>query len=261
MREIVTLARRDPAGAGIAILGPLLIVLLVLTLAERYAVPQLLSRMPASRLLEAPPPQWLASARRADVLTVPGIAIAYWGRPDAPYGAAVTSAARPYRAIVVHYTTDAPIVRLVQYQHNGDSGRGGHFGYHIYIDRAGRVLQGAPLTVRTNHVKPRGARERRDGPGRMIDSTNSIGVSLVGACVPAGRGLTGQCSREHVTAEQMGTGMAVIAALQSRYAIPCRSIYGHGELQTDRASFEGSTLTTRWRAACDLPALPIVAAH
>jgi hypothetical protein len=47
--------------------------------------------------------------------------------------------------------------RFVKYQHNGDASRGGnHFGYHVYAFPSGDIVQGAPLSVRTNHIKPRG---------------------------------------------------------------------------------------------------------
>ncbi|MEL6289739.1 MAG: hypothetical protein AAFQ35_13290, partial [Pseudomonadota bacterium] len=59
---------------------------------------------------------------------------------------------------------------------------------------------------------------------------------------------------EFVTAAQLGAGLALIKALQARYRLPCHAVFGHGDLQTDRATFEGATLRDRVRAGCSVPA-------
>lgn len=198
-----------------------------------------------------PPHAWREAARGSDVLAVPGTPIAYWGRIDAPYGDRVTRHAKAPLAIVVHFTDETPAVTLVEYGHRADPHRGNAaYGYHFYIDRAGRVLQGAPLGVRTNHVKPSHAGERV-GATTHLDGSNTIGVALIGACrSPPLSPITYRCPSDQPTAAQVASGLAVVAALQQRFSMPCTAIYGHGELQTDRKSFEGQTLTERQRRRC-----------
>lgn len=198
-----------------------------------------------------PPPRWLSLSRQDDVLVVPGLRVAYWGRPDAPYGGKVTRNAKAPVAIIVHFTDETPATTLVEYGHRADPNRGNAaYGYHIYIDRAGRILQGAPLGVRTNHIKPAHAGERIPGTTHL-DGANTIGVSLIGACrSPPLSPITYRCNADTPTSAQIESGMAVIAALQQRFAIPCAAVYGHGEMQTDRKSFEGATLTARHRRRC-----------
>jgi hypothetical protein len=48
----------------------------------------------------------------------------------------------------------------------------------------------------------------------------------------------------------------VIRALQARYGMRCTEVYGHGDLQTDRQSFEGYRLSRLARAACHVPEVP-----
>ena len=59
-----------------------------------------------------------------------------------------------------------------------------------------------------------------------------------------------RCSDEYTTKRQLRAGLASIRALQARYDIDCGEVYGHGELQTDRAAFEGATLTRLARETC-----------
>jgi Fe-S cluster biogenesis protein NfuA len=198
-----------------------------------------------------PPMTWREAARDSDVLAVPGLQVAYWGRPDAPYGGKVTRNAKAPVAVIVHFTDETPIATLVEYGHRPDPNRGNAaYGYHLYIDRVGRILQGAPLSVRTNHVKPSHASERIGGTVHL-DGANTISVSLIGACrSPPLSPVTYRCSEERPTAAQIESGLAVIAALQQRFSIPCAAVFGHGDLQTDRKSFEGATLTQRHRRRC-----------
>jgi N-acetylmuramoyl-L-alanine amidase len=251
--SILAIARSDPIGAGIIVFCVLFLMAIAIHLIADVIELQRPSSPPrrALRPLTRPPAAWLAAARPDDVLTIPGVPVAYWGNPAAPYGARVTSEATRFRAIVVHFTDETPVISLVKYGHARDNTRGGaSFGYHIYIDPQGRVLQGAPLGVRTNHVKPMTATERLTA-GRHIDGTNSIGVSLIGACrSPRLVAITYQCRLETPTAEQLAAGAEVVAALRKRFSIPCAEIYGHGDLQRDRKSFEGRTLSRLARTAC-----------
>jgi hypothetical protein len=199
-----------------------------------------------------PPETWQAVAKSTDQLEVKGLQVAYWGKPDAPYGDRVTRAAKTPAAIIVHFTDETPAATLVAYGHRPDPARGGSsFGYHFYIDAAGRVLQGAPLSVRTNHIKRAQAPERT-GFALDLDGANTIGISLIGACrSPRLSPITYRCTSETPTAAQIESGLAIISALQQRFGMPCGAVYGHGDLQTDRHSFEGATLSARARRRCD----------
>lgn len=200
------------------------------------------------RAVQPGPARWLASARPDDVLDVPGYPVAFWGDPNAKYGEAASSQRQRPIAIVVHYTAPRPLLNLVRYGHNSDSQRGGaSYGYHVYVDREGRIAQGAPLSRRTNHVKPLGHTQRKPY-GSHVWNANSVSVSMVGGCtLKPGSAITEHCSREDLTPEQLEAGLAVVLALMRRFAIPCSSVYGHGELQRDREPFEGYTIATEIR--------------
>lgn len=264
MPSIRDATRSDPLGAGIVVCGVAIAVLAIFTVADPADIelpawqwpdvrlPSILyGPKPVPRPLESPPTRWRALARPGDVLAVPGLPVAYWGRPDAKYGAKATNAATKPIAIVVHFTDDRPAINLIRQQHEGDKQRGGFgFGYHFYIDKDGRVLQGAPLTVRTNHIKPHTAPEHRKG-GPALDNENTISVSLVGACrSPRFMPISYRCGSETVTDQQMDAGLATVKALQKMYGLKCAEIYGHGDLQKDRQEFEGVTLSRRVRSEC-----------
>lgn len=192
--------------------------------------------------------RWRLTADPADVLTVPGYSVAYWADPDAAYGEKVTRQAQPFRAVAVHYTVDKPVVRFIQYQHNGDDRRGGSYGYHVYIGRDGSIWQGAPLRARTNHIKHTKSSKRRKA-GRWADGSNTIGVSLVGACQVAGRSMTDvKCIGWNATAAQEAAAVAVIDEIMRRYDISPCNVWGHGELQHDRRSYEGTALAKEIRS-------------
>lgn len=199
-----------------------------------------------------PPAEWRATARPEDVLVVPGLDIAYWGRKDVDYGIRATRDAQPFEAVVVHYTEDRPALAFVEYQHNGDDRRGGSYGYHFYCDKWGRAFQGAPLGKRTNHIKPSGHKNRTKR-GKHLDSSNAVGVSMVGGCyrIPGKKAITASCDGERITEAHQQCGLAIIRALQTEYDIPRHAVYGHGDLQHDRSEFEGSTLTRIIRSEAD----------
>ncbi len=260
--SILATARSDPIGAGIIVCVVALVTLLILHFAPRSDIEAWRWRMPflsellspprrLPRPLPSPPMHWRLNATPADTLTVPGFPVAYWGRPDAPYSAGMTAGASKPVAIIVHFTDETPALSLVRYGHSTDDSRGGvSYGYHIYIDEWGRVLQGAPLSKRTNHVKPGGHEKRRAGTTHM-DSRNTIGVSLIGACKsPRLSPVTYRCTEETPTPQQMEAGLAVVSALRRKYSIKCGEVYGHGDLQTDRASFEGHALSRKAREVC-----------
>ena len=244
---------KDPLLMAVAVLLPLAICLVIYQ-SMQPADPALLApprelRAP-KRPEERPPADWRLRARPGDILTLPGRVVHYWGNPAATYSRQATVLKVPPRAIILHYTLDLPPVRLIKYQHNGDARRGGHFGYHFYVSTTGAIYQGAPLSVRTNHIKRAGHRKRREGRHAHLDSSSTIGVALVGGCDAIRVSSGYQCRSDVVTSRQATAASALVATLQQRFVMGCREVYGHGELQTDRAPFEGITLTRAIRGAC-----------
>jgi len=203
--------------------------------------------------LPAPPPDWAEAAGEDDVLHLAGYTIPYWGKPDAQYGITATKRKKKPKAIIVHYTHVKPVLAMVGYGHRRDFSRGGgSFGYHFYIGRGGGIAQGAPLSRRTNHIKPT-FRPQRTKTARHLSSRNTIGISLVGGCDPV-MSLNwwhrSTCTDEYVTEAQLRSGVDLIRAIQKKFDLTCEEVYGHGELQTDRHNFEGETLTKMVRASC-----------
>lgn len=176
----------------------------------------------------APAPATPAAPDDPDRLTIPDLQITYAGRSDVPYGRAATAGARPFRGIVFHHSGIADSATAVAYQHNGDRERRGHFGYHFYIDRDGTITQGAPLTARTNHVKDLDHPTRR--PGIDLTNSDSIGIAISG-------------SSDNPTPAQIESARKLATALQGRFNFPASATTGHGEIQRDRQSGEGMTLT------------------
>lgn len=157
-----------------------------------------------------------------DVLKVPDLDISYIGDKDNPYGRDATRNAKPFNAIVFHYTgSDGPVMNSAQYGQRVDPKRGGQFGYHYYIDKDGAVIQGAPLSKRTNHVKP--------NTSLGVTNSNAIGISLAG-------------SGEKPTEAQIAAARKLVDALRGHYSISSDRLYGHGEVNSHKDHREGSTL-------------------
>ena len=74
--------------------------------------------------------------------------------PNFGYGESATANAQPFKGIVFHHTSSDSLQNEVAYGKTKDAKRGGAFGYHYYIGQDGKVVQGAPLDKRTNHIKP-----------------------------------------------------------------------------------------------------------
>lgn len=167
-----------------------------------------------------------------------GLSIDYRGVATCPYGRSATQNQRPFEAIVVHHTGDTHTTDwYVQYQIDGDPGRGGHhFGYHFYIAPDGLIIQGAPLTKRTNHVK-RSSHARRRDFGRHANNTNALGIT----CAEAGK------PDFQPTPEQLTSLNRLVRAIAPYYGIGFDRIYGHGEIQTDRHPSEGTSAAAALR--------------
>lgn len=209
-----------------------------------------------------PPAEWRDTAEASDVLQIEGREIIYWGRPDARYSNYATRKQKRPRGIVIHYTLPKRPADIVKYGHIRDFGRGGgSFGYHFYISATGKIYQGAPLSKRTNHIKYI-SNARRTDVAKHLWSGNTIGISLVGGCDPMLAPVPGNplaCAHETVTGAQVEAGLAIIRRLRELYEIPCGEVYGHGDLQTDRLSFEGETLTKLAREDCKQEAEAVAA--
>lgn len=251
MPTLVAKVKREPLSAVLVfVMAAAAAGLAALSLGGRPAVSA--PPVPAPSAILAPHEAWRAAADPEDVLSVPGYAVAYWGDPNASYGKGVTDRKKPFRAIAIHYTVAKPVLNFVKYQHNGDDRRGGSYGYHVYIGQDGSITQGAPLSVRTNHIKRRGHSKRSRLVGKWADGSDTIGVSFVGACETAGRSITDvKCIGWQATDAQKAAGAAAIVAIMKRYDIsPCH-VWGHGELQRDRRRYEGRDVAKAIRKRCD----------
>lgn len=179
----------------------------------------------------------------SDVFTAEGLNIEYAGDPTFVYGSEATASAQPFIGIVGHHTSPPSVNSLVNYGKTIDQERGGAFGYHFYVGRDGRIVQGAPLTKRTNHVKPPGSSQRSGRPGNNLANNNSIGVSMVG-------GTPG-----NATDIQIDTTFKLMQALMSHFGISNTSVFGHGEVQSDRQAEEGMAAVRRVRGDSTLPGI------
>jgi N-acetyl-anhydromuramyl-L-alanine amidase AmpD len=127
-----------------------------------------------------------------------------------------TRHAKPYSAIVAHYTGVPTFAKSILGLRGKD-----HIGYHFYIDQDGIVAQAIPLDKRSNNVQssslgpPRSARSQ-------INNDNSISISFVGV-------------NNRPTIEQMESAKKLAAALIYQYRIPLENIVGHGEIQAGKA--------------------------
>lgn len=200
-----------------------------------------------------PPSEWRSAAEVSEILQLDGWDVEYWGRPDARYSRYATRGQKQPRGIIIHYTFPKRPADIVKYGHIRDYGRGGaSFGYHFYVSATGKIYQGAPLSKRTNHIKYL-SNSRRTDVAKHLWSGNTIGISLVGGCDPMLAPVLGSplaCAHETVSGAQLDAGLAIIRRLREKYDIPCGEVYGHGDLQTDRLSFEGATLTKLAREDC-----------
>ena len=252
--DLYATARRDPAGAlaalCVAVAAGLAAAMAMQEFQPFQAVPT--PEHKPGKPIPHGPAKWIRAAKPGDILTVPGHRLSYWGDPRAPYGPRVTRTRRKFAGIVVHFPVSGRLMPSVLYGHTRDKSRGGgSFGYHFYVGQRGEIVQGAPLSRRTNHVRDVGSSKRRPGIASGHDSRDLIGVTTIGACH---RGTGPMCETEVISPEQREATLAVIRALQAKYNLPCDAIWGHGEMQTNRLPFEGRTIATEVRARCrDIP--------
>jgi N-acetyl-anhydromuramyl-L-alanine amidase AmpD len=155
--------------------------------------------------------------------TVPGLGIRYAADPTAQYGRHASANAEKFKGIVFHYTGLGTIDALVKYGHRVDAARGGSFGYHFYIDRDGTIVQGAPLSKRTNHI----GQDNSLG----LANENSVGISMVG-------------TDENPTPAQLAAADVLAEALIGHFGMNRSNVMGHGEA---RGGNEGVTLAQRIR--------------
>ena len=161
--------------------------------------------------------------------------IEYRGKDDCPYGRSATASKAPFRAIVLHHNSPVHTTDwYVGYQIDGDHARGGHFGYHIYVAPDGRVIQGAPMSVRTNQISA-APQVRRDF-GRFATNSNAIGISCCEAGIVEGDRTIGS----KPTKAQNIAVFHLVWMLCDLYDIPFGHVFGHGEIQTTRHKSEGA---------------------
>ncbi len=155
-----------------------------------------------------------------------GLGIQYAGDDSAPYGVSATRNAKPFDSIIYHHA-EGDIDNLVAYGKRVDSARGGSFGYHYYIGKDGKIIQGAPLDKRTNHIKP----NAKYG----TSNASALGITLVDA-------VGGATDAQMQSAQQLG------ARLRDQFGIDPNRIWGHGEIQGDKMATEGKEAAERLRA-------------
>jgi hypothetical protein len=170
-------------------------------------------------------------ANAADAFTSKDLNIAYAATPGSEFGKKASANAQPFNSLVFHHTSDkrSPAEQIA-YSQKVDAGRGGQFGYHFYVDPAGNVIQAAPLSKRTNHLHPTApTRSHTD-----VQSTNSIGISLMG-------------DGKNPTPAQLASAEKLGRELQKSLNIDPQRIFGHGEVEGNRESYEGRGLAERLR--------------
>ena len=173
---------------------------------------------PVAPVTTAPPAATTSPSAATPEPDLSGLNIEDRSDPTWSYGKDATAKAEPFKGIVYHHTASDSLNNEVAYGKTHDAVRGGSFGYHYYIDRDGKIVQGAPLNKRTNHIKP--------GSKTGLSNKNAMGIALVGA-------KDGATPEQLAAARRLGTTVAVGSGIDPS------NIYGHGELQSDRMATEG----------------------
>jgi hypothetical protein len=279
LSSTVQAVREDPATAAIIVLSVVLFALLALRYMRHIEQPvrpqqepgQALPLAPEYEPIAKPDPKWLKAAKASDVLTIPGYGVEYWARAKSKrvaYGKKVTKNKKPYSGVVLHWTIgpterfinrygmknvhDRWTVAMVRNGHRYDNEKNSTNGYTAYVSATGKVYQGAPLSIRTNHVRSALWFGRKDA-GSAHDGRDLIGVGIIGSCELKPKKIRKNnydCARESITPKQRLAVLATVKEVMRRFSIPCVNIWGHGELQVSRNELEGLSLAKEVRSAC-----------
>ena len=141
--------------------------------------------------------------------------------PEAPYMSKPREV-EP-RRIIMHGDVNEDADQLVQYGRQVDPQRGFAPGYHFYVARDGRVIQGAPVDRITNHT--------------LGANADSIGINIAGAD-----------EGKMPTPEQEVAAKQLVSQLGQQYGIDPKNVIGHGELQPSRRhGLEGGNIAKEIR--------------
>ena len=252
MASIKDAVHEDPIGSAIAALLATLIVLLgvQMYLWQVGGAPDWHYYLTRHPIPDTPPPaNWIEQSRDSDVMLISGRDVAYWGNPRLAYGERATREKATPRGIVFHYPMASNPIKLIQNVIHAKE----HRGYHFLVTQDGRIYQAVPLSKRTNHIKPHEHRARRKHMTWM-ENSNTIGIAIMDGCVlqlgPSRAITSAKCIRERVSNAARAASLALAKALQTRYGMACEAVAGHGQLQTDRETFEGQVMTQTVLATC-----------
>lgn len=172
--------------------------------------------------------------------------IEYRGKDSCPYGRTATANKKKFDSIILHHNNPKKTLDwYVQYQLDGDPERGGHFGYHFYIAEDGFIVQGAPLTMRTNHLRHPSADVRTNAKFvNSFSNSSAIGIS----CPSAGVVSNGISVGSQPSVSQIAAVEFLILKLCDIYDIPFSNVFGHGEVQTNRHIKEGQPMAKTVRS-------------
>ena len=98
-------------------------------------------------------------------------------------------------------------------------------GYHLVIDRAGRIWQGRDIRYQGAHVHPDYPRPDFDGPEARSPQTkvawnqHNLGIMVLG-----------NFQLQSPTAQQLSTLKSTLAVLMQHYRVPVERVYTHQEL-------------------------------
>jgi hypothetical protein len=173
-----------------------------------------------------------------EAFQAPGVAIDYQGDPNFVYGKTASATAKPFSGIVLHHTGTESLEKSVSTGKVVDPVRKGAFGYHFYIGKDGEIVQGAPLSKRTNHVQPKNA--------SGLKNNELLGIALVG---------TG----EEPTRAQLDSLMALGVPLSRQFGIKPDKIFGHAQIQSDKGPKDLGEGVSTAKALREALAAPIVA--
>ena len=163
------------------------------------------------------------------------------GRRYFEYGIDATANKLVYEGFVLHHTSTSPIENLSDYMQRRDSERKGTFGYHFLVGKDGRIIQTAPLSKRTNHIK---SQENRTSQ-LHLKNNNTLSVSLHGGYEGEG------ADAVHIPASerQLSAAFSLVFELSKIFDLNISNCWGHGELQNDRMPEEALQLAQRCRKA------------